>query len=112
MRRGDIWWADLQPPVGSGPGYRRPVVVIQADLFNLNGMQTVIVAILTGNERLAEAPGNVMIPARVSGLKRDSVVNVSQLFTIDLVLLTEHVGSLPPRFIDAVDDGLRMVLDL
>jgi len=112
MRRGDVWWADLGPPSGSGPGFRRPVVIVQADLFNLNGMQTVIVAILTSNERLARAPGNVMVSAALSGLKKDSVVNVTQLFTIDEELLSNHVGSLPPRVMRVIDNGLRMVLAL
>ncbi|HEY2115504.1 MAG TPA: type II toxin-antitoxin system PemK/MazF family toxin, partial [Candidatus Angelobacter sp.] len=79
MTRGEIWWADLPNLRGSEPGFRRPVLVIQANSFNQSEIRTVIVAVLTGNLRLAEAPGNVLLPARISGLPRDSAVNVSQL---------------------------------
>ena len=112
LRRGEIWWADLPEPRRSEPGYRRPVLVIQADAFNLSRIQTTIVAVVTTNLDLAEAPGNVLLPARLSGLPRDSVVNVSQLLTLDRGFLTEHVSTLPPRLQRTVDEGLRMVLQL
>ncbi len=112
MTRGEIWWADLPEPRGSEPGFRRPVLVIQANSFNQSGIRTVIVAVLTGNLRLAEAPGNLLIPARVSGLPRDSVVNVSQLLTLDRSFLTEHVGTLPSSLQADVNTGLRLVLEL
>lgn len=112
MRRGEIWWADLPEPRGSEPGFRRPVLVIQANSFNQSGIRTVIVAVVTGNVRLAEAPGNLLIPARVSGLPRDSVVNVSQLVTLDRTFLIEHVSRLPATLLAEVDAGVRLVLDL
>jgi mRNA interferase MazF len=112
VTRGEIWWADLPDPRGSEPGFRRPVLVIQANSFNQSGIRTVIVAVLTGNLRLADAPGNVLLPARVSGLPRDSVVNVSQLLTLDRSFLTEEVGRLPGRLLADVDAGLRLVLEL
>lgn len=112
IHRGEIWWADLAEPRRSEPGYRRPVLVIQADPFNRSRIQTAVVAVITGNLELAEAPGNVLLPARSSGLRRDSVVNVSQLLTLDRAFLTEHAGTLTPRLQRAVDEGLRMVLQL
>src|SRR5712691_430334 len=95
IQRGEIWWADLPEPRRSEPGFRRPVLVVQADSFNRSRIQTVIVAVMTGNLELADAPGNVVVPARSSGLPRDSVVNVSQLLTLDRAFLTGHAGTLP-----------------
>ena len=83
MYRGEIWWANLPNPVGSEPGYRRPVLVIQDDIFTQSRINTVIVLIITSNTQLAEAPGNVLLPREASGLPRNSVANVSQIFTID-----------------------------
>ena len=111
MRRGEIWWASLPEPTGSGPGHRRPVVIAQADSFNQSRIQTVIVAVITSNLRLADAPGNVLLRARESRLKRDSVVNVSQLLTLDRSLLTARVGRLPPTQLQQFADGLRLILD-
>jgi mRNA interferase MazF len=112
MYRGEIWWADLSDPVGSEPGYRRPVLVIQDDTFIQSQISTVIVVIITSNIRLAEAPGNVLLPRGVSGLSRDSVVNVSQIFTIDKTFLTERIGSIPDYLQEEIDEGLRTVLYL
>ncbi len=112
IQRGEIWWADLPEPRGSGPGYRRPVLVIQADAFNRSRIQTVIVAVITSNLELARAPGNVLLPGGSSGLARDSVVNVSQLLTLDRSFLTELAGALPPRLLRLVDDGLHLVLQI
>ena len=112
MRRGEIWWASLPDPQGSGPGYRRPVVIIQSDSFNESRINTVIVAILTSNLNLATAPGNVIIEQRVSMLSADSIVNVSQVLTIDRSLLTEVISKLPNRIMDTIDDGLRIVMNL
>jgi mRNA interferase MazF len=112
IRRGELWWADLPKPRGSEPGFRRPVLVIQADAFNRSTIQTVIVAVITSNLRLADAPGNVALPGRSSRLPRDSVVNVSQLVTLDRVFLTEHISNLPVRLQAAVDAGLRLVLEV
>jgi mRNA interferase MazF len=112
VTRGEIWWADLPDPRGSEPGFRRPVLVIQANSFNQSGIRTVIMAVLTGNLRLAEAPGNVLLPARISGLPRDSVVNVSQLLTLDRSFLTEEVSKIPNRLLAEIDAGLKLVLQL
>jgi mRNA interferase MazF len=112
IQRGEIWWADLPEPRRSEPGYRRPVLVVQADSFNLSRIQTAIVAAITSNVGLADAPGNVLLPARSAGLPRDSVVNVSQLLTLNRSFLTEHAGTLSPRQQRSVDEGLRTVLQL
>jgi mRNA interferase MazF len=112
LARGDVWWADLPDPQGSEPGYRRPLLVVQNDLFNRSRLRTVVVVVLTGNVRLVDAPGNVLVPAKASGLPRDSVANVSQVITIDLDALTERVGRLPGTLIDQVANGLRLALAL
>lgn len=112
MYRGEIWWADLPNPLGSEPGYRRPVVIIQDDTFTQSRLATVIVAIITSNIELANAPGNVLLPRDATGLARDSVANVSQIFTLDKTFLTERIGSLPVSLQEEVDEGLRTVLYL
>ncbi len=110
--RGEVWWADLPEPVGSAPGYRRPVLVVQSDAFNRSRLATVTVVALTGNTRLVAAPGNVLIPAAASGLSRDSVANVTQLLTVNREMLTEKVRALSPSLLEQVDAGLRLTLDL
>jgi len=112
VRRGEIWWATLPDPDGSGPGFRIPVLIVQADEFNLSGIQTVMVAVITGNTLLARAPGNVMLARRQSGLPKDSIVNVSQVATFDRRVLTEQVSTLPSQLLSAVDAGLRLSLGL
>jgi mRNA interferase MazF len=112
MTRGEIWWADLPDPRGSEPGFRRPVLVIQANSFNRSRIQTVIVTVISSNLRLAEAPGNVLLPTHSSGLTRDSVVNVSQLITLDRSFLTDAIGRIPDRVMSEVVAGLRLVLEL
>ncbi|HEY1205995.1 MAG TPA: type II toxin-antitoxin system PemK/MazF family toxin [Bryobacteraceae bacterium] len=112
IQRGEIWWADLPEFRRSEPGFRRPVLVVQADAFNRSRIQTVIVAVVTGNLALGEAPGNVLLPARSSGLPRDSVVNVSQVLALDREFLTGRAGVLPARLQTRVDAGLRLVLQL
>ena len=112
MYRGEIWWANLPDPVGSEPGYRRPVLVIQDDIFTQSRINTVIVVIITSNTQLAEAPGNVLLQQRASGLSRDSVANVSQIFTVDKTFLIERIGSLPDYLQEEVDEGLRTILYL
>jgi mRNA interferase MazF len=112
VHRGEIWWAALGRPEGSEPGYRRPVVILQTDEFNASPIQTVVVATLTSNTHLAKAPGNVLCRQRDTGLTRPSVVNVSQVATIDKRRLLERVGSLPGRLLAEVEDGLRLVLGL
>ncbi|MBW4691672.1 MAG: type II toxin-antitoxin system PemK/MazF family toxin [Lyngbya sp. HA4199-MV5] len=112
MHRGEIWWANLPDPVGSEPGYRRPVLVIQDDTFTQSRIRTIVVVIITSNLQLAEAPGNVLLPRGISSLSRDSVANVSQIFTVDKTFLIERVGSLPDYLQEEVDEGLRTVLYL
>jgi len=110
VRRGELWWATLTPPRGSGPGFKRPLLVIQSDAFNQSQIETVVVATITSNLGLARAPGNVLLEARESGLPKDSVVNVSQLTTVDRRILSLHIASLPDELMDRVDAGLRLVL--
>lgn len=112
MKRGEIWWADLGEAVGSGPGYRRPVLVVSTDPFNESRISTVIVCVLTSNPRLARAPGNVHVSAHESGLPKDSVVNVSQVLTVDKGVLSTRVGYLAPALFQDVQEGLRTVLGL
>jgi len=112
IQRGQIWWADLPELRRSEPGYLRPMLVVQTESFNRSRIQTAIVAVITGNLELADVPGNVLLPARSTGLPRDSVANVSQLMTLDRSFLTELVGTLPPRLQGTVDEGLRLVLQL
>ena len=112
MQRGEIWWADLPEPSGSEPGFRRPVLVIQDDAFNASQIRTVIVAVITSNLALADAPGNVFLPRKKTGLPRDSVLNVSQILTLDRSMLTELIGALSGDLQDEVDEGLRLVLYL
>jgi mRNA interferase MazF len=112
IQRGEIWWADLPEPRQSEPGFPRPVLIIQADTFNRSAIQTVVVAAITSNIRLGAAPGNVFLPADTSGLPKDSIINVSQVLTIDRSFLNEHVSRLPSRLQTSVDAGLRLVLEL
>ena len=112
MQRGEVWWSDLPKPVGSGPGYRRPALVIQSNEFNVSGIRTVVVVVITSNLKLAAAPGNVFCPMRVSGLPRDSVINVSQILAVDRSLLAERVGIVSASILQEVEDGLRLVLAL
>jgi len=110
IAQGDICWADLPDPVGSGPGFRRPVLVVQGNPFNRSRIPTVVCVPLTSNLKWAEAPGNVLLPARSSGLSKDSVANVSQIITLDRDLLTQKVGSISRKQLDLVFSGLDIVL--
>jgi len=112
VKRGEIWWATLPPPSGSGPGFRRPVLVIQSNPFNDSRISTAIIAVITSNLALADAPGNVRAAKAESGLSKHSVVNVSQILTIDKALLTDRVQPLSAELMQRVDNGLRLVLDL
>jgi mRNA interferase MazF len=112
MRRGEIWWASLGEPHGSAPGFRRPVLVVQSNDFNESAISTSICAAITSNMRLADAPGNVRVTRRVSGLPHDSVINVSQLITLDKQILTENVGRLPAQSMRDVEAGIKLVLAL
>ena len=112
IRRGQVWWADLGTPRGSSPGYQRPVVVIQADKLNKTDINSVIVAISTTNLRLAKMPGNVLVESGMGGLREDSVINVTQLYTLDRSDLLELWGNLPHEKLDKLNDGLVQILEL
>jgi mRNA interferase MazF len=110
IAQGDIWWAELGAPEGSAPGFRRPVVVVQGDSFNRSRIATVMCAPLTSNLRWADAPGNVLLPARATGLSKDSVANVSQLVTLDRGVLDERVVKLSRRRVEMILSGIDVVL--
>ncbi len=110
ISQGDVCWASLEDPVGSGAGFRRPVVIVQGDAFNASRISTTVVVPLASNQRLAAAPGNVALPAAVSGLPKDSVANVSQIVAIDRELLTERVGRLTDAHLDRIMAGIDLVL--
>ena len=112
MNRGEVWWAHLPEPFGSEPGFHRPVVVVQSDRFNRSQIGTAIVAAVTRNVRLRVAPGNVHLPRTTGGLNHESVVNVSQLVTLDRTRLHDLMGRLPPAKLRELEDGLRLVLAL
>lgn len=112
MRRGQIWWAALGAPAGSEPGYRRPVLILQTNEFNESRLGTVVVAAITSDLRLADAPGNVRCRPRESGLAKTSVVNVSQIATVDKRRLQERAGQIDGRLLERVEDGVRLVLGL
>ncbi len=112
IERGGIYWADLGAPVGSRPARRRPVLVISAENYNRSRLATILAAVITSNTALASMPGNVFLPSAVTGLARDSVVNVTALVTLNKTDLTGHVGNAPPALLNEVDRGLRRVLDL
>ncbi|MBL8992757.1 MAG: type II toxin-antitoxin system PemK/MazF family toxin [Spirochaetia bacterium] len=110
--RGEIYVAELGLPVGSSPGFRRPVLVIQSDHFNASKINTVIVAVITSNLGVSDAPGNVFLGRADSGLKKDSVLNVSQVITVDKSQLAERIGKIRPSILKDVEEGLRLVLKL
>jgi mRNA interferase MazF len=111
-RRGEIWWASLGEARGSGPGFRRPVLIVQSNEFNESAIGTSICAAITSNMRLADAPGNVRVARRISGLPHDSIINVSQLITLDKRMLTQNVGRLPAQSVRDVEAGIKLVLAL
>lgn len=112
IKRGDIWWANLPEPTGSSPGYPRPVLVVQSDRFNDSAINTIVIAVVTKNTKLAQSEGNVLVAARQSNLPHDSVINVSQLFTIDESTLTDFISTLSHKKMAQVDNGLKKVLGL
>ena len=112
VERGQIWSADLGEPEGSEPGYNRPVLIMQSDAFNRSRLHTVIAVVLSTNLRLLDAPGNVLIPAKTSSLRKDSVANVSQVITIDREFLLELAGRVRGHVLKDVENGLRLILGL
>ncbi|MYG80563.1 MAG: type II toxin-antitoxin system PemK/MazF family toxin [Gemmatimonadetes bacterium] len=112
VARREVWWAELDEPRESEPGFRRPVLIVQADAFNRSRLRTVIGVALSSNTRLLDAPGNVLLQAASTGLPGDSVANVAQLLTIDEDYLTDQAGQISRRLMRRVESGLRLVLGL
>lgn len=110
VSQGDVWWADIPAPTGSGPGFRRPVVIVQCDSMNRSRIATVVCVPLTSNLRWADAPGNAVLPASLTGLPKDSVANVSQVIALDKDLLTERAGKLPRAKVELVLAGIDVIL--
>ena len=111
IRQGDIYWIDLGEPLGSAPGFRHPHVVVQNDVFNSSRIHTVVVCALTSNLRRAEAPGNVLLQLGEANLPQQSVVNVSQIFTVDKRQMEDKIGSLSPARVGEILEGIRLVLE-
>jgi mRNA interferase MazF len=109
IAQGEVWWADLEDPSGSAAGFRRPVVIIQGDAFNRSAIRTVVTVPLTSNLRWANAPGNVRLSGRLTGLARESVANVSQVVALDRTTLTERVGKIPRPKVELLLSGLDIV---
>jgi len=110
ISQGEVWWADIPEPTGSGPGYRRPVVVIQGDAVNRSRISTVVCVPLTSNLRWIDASGNVLLSARLTHLAKDSVANVSQVVTLDKSLLTDRVGRLSRAKTELILAGIDIIL--
>lgn len=110
ISQGEIWWADLPSPTGSGPGFRRPVVVVQGDALNQSRIGTAICIPLTSNLKWSDAPGNVFLASKTTGLAKDSVANVSQILTLDRELLTECAGRISSARVHLILAGLDVVL--
>lgn len=110
VSQGEVWWADLPVPVGSAPGFRRPVVVVQNDALNRSRIATVVCVPLTSNLAWAEAPGNVLLTAAMTGLNKDSVANTSQIITLDKAVLTDRAGKLSRAKLELVLAGIDVVL--
>jgi mRNA interferase MazF len=112
IRRGQIWWVDFAEPRGSEPGFRHPAVVLQRDEVNASRINTVVVCVLTSNKVLATAPGNTLLPKRVTGLPRDSVANASQIATVNKDDLETLIATLPARLLQRVSEGISWFLKL
>jgi mRNA interferase MazF len=110
IAQGETWWADLPEPTGSGPGFRRPVVVVQGDHLNRSRIATVVCVPLTSNLTWADAPGNVLLSATLTGLPKDPVANASQIVALDRQSLSERVGKLPSKKLAVVMSGIDVVL--
>lgn len=111
INQGDIYWVDLDEPSGSEPGYKHPHVVIQNNLFNRSRIQTVIVLALTSNLRRANAPGNILLEKGEANLPKQSVVNVSQVFTVDKSQLDEYIGTLSSKRVGEILNGIKLVIE-
>jgi len=112
MIKGEVWWANLpDDPYGSEPGKHRPVLIIQNDLFNRSDIRTTICAVITSNMKLSQMPGNITLEKSVSGLDRTSVVNFSQIVTIDRTRLIEQVSMLPKNYITKINESIRYIFN-
>ena len=111
INQGDIYWVDLEEPKGSEPGYRHPHVVVQNNLFNRSKIGTIVVCALTSNLKRADAPGNVLLEKKEANLPKPSVVNVSQVLTVDRIQLGEYMGTLSSRRVREILDGIKLVLE-
>ena len=111
IKQGDVYWVDLDEPVGSGPGYRHPNVVLQNNLFNQSQINTVVVCVLTSNMNRAAVPGNVALEKGEGNLPRRSVAVVSQIFTVDKAQLQDYIGALTSKRIRQILDGLRLITE-
>ncbi|HEV7485041.1 MAG TPA: type II toxin-antitoxin system PemK/MazF family toxin [Thermoanaerobaculia bacterium] len=112
VARGDIWWADLPDPIASDPGGTRPILIVQANAFNRSRISTVLAVIITTNERMADAPGNVRLASRETRLREQSVVNISQIVTADRTFLRRRIGRVRAETMARVESGLRLILGL
>ena len=112
VQRREVWWANLEEPRGSEPGFRRPILIVQADAFNRSRLRTVLGVVLSSNPKLLDAPGNVLLPREPTGLPKEAVANVTQILTLDEDYLTERTGRVSTRLMAHVDAGLKLVLDL
>ncbi len=110
IAQGDVFWADMPEPAGSGPGYRRPVLVLQSDSFNRSRVATIVCVPLTSNVAWADAPGNVLLRKRTTGLSKDSVANVSQIVSLDRSLLTVRAGRISRKQLELVLAGIDVLL--
>lgn len=110
IAQGELWWVKLDRPIGSEPGYRRPAIVVQSDMFNDTSVKTVICVMVTSNLRRADVPGNILLPAWQTGLPKDSVANVSQVYTLNKDRLDYRIRTLPTSLVDEVFRGLRLIL--
>lgn len=110
LAQGEVWWAELPTPTGSGPGFTRPVVVVQGDSLNRSRIATVVCVPLTSNLKWADAPGNVLLAAKATGLPKDSVANTSQIVSLDRAVLASRVGKLAPKRIAEILVGIDVVL--
>jgi mRNA interferase MazF len=112
MNRGEIWWAELGEPARSGPGYRHPVVIVQSDKYNASAISTVIVAVISSNLNLLRAPGNILLGRNESKLPKESVINISQIITVDKTYLSSHVGTLRQKTLSALNASLKSILEI
>jgi mRNA interferase MazF len=112
VNRGEIWWTELSEPKKSEPGYKRPLVIIQSNSYNRSNINTAICAVITSNLKLAEAPGNILLNPKTSGLPKTSVINISQIITIDKSFLIEKVGELTNKQINRLENSLKLILSL